>query len=142
MSSLSETALVISEARLTDNYCFCSRLQKKKKKKVPNKCFTATSSLDHGYFLIHLGLKHCHGLETINISVLAAALNMSLPEARSFTPHYPGPQEPSFMLIRPGPLQKTLAVHHCTVNKQGDTALNPGAYTQRSMWMLSHRNTP
>lgn len=92
-------------------------------------------------FLIHLGLKHCHVLETINTSVLVAALNMSLPEARSFTPHYPGPQEPSFMLIRPCPLQKTLAVHHCTVNKQGDTALNPWAHTQRSIRMHLHRIT-
>lgn len=91
-------------------------------------------------FLIHLGLKHCHVLETINTSVLVAALNMSLPEARSFTPHYPGPQEPSFMLIRPCPLQKTLAVHHCTVNKQGVTALNPWAHTQRSILHL-HRIT-
>lgn len=87
-------------------------------------------------FLIHLGLKHCHVLETINTSVLVAALNMSLPEARSFTPHYPGPQEPSFMLIRLGLLQKTLAVHHCTVNKQGDTA-----HTQRSIRMHLHRIT-
>lgn len=45
----------------------------------------ATSSLGHGYFLIHLGIKHCHKLETINTGMLAAALNMSLPEARSFT---------------------------------------------------------
>lgn len=75
-------------------------------------------------FLIHLGLKHCHTLETINTSVLVAALNMSLPEARSFTLHYPGPQKPSFMLIRPGLLQKTFAVHYCAVNKQGDAALN------------------
>lgn len=92
-------------------------------------------------FLIHLGLKHCHVLETINTCVLVAALNMSLPEARSFTPHYPGPQEPSFMLIRPCPLQKSLAVHHCTVNKQGDNALNPWTRTQRSIWMHLHRIT-
>lgn len=92
-------------------------------------------------FLIHLGLKHCHVLETINTSVLVAALNMSLPEARSFTPHYPSPQEPSFMLIRPGLLQRTLAVHHCTVNKQGDTAPNPYAHTQRSFWLHLHRIT-
>lgn len=92
-------------------------------------------------FLIHLGLKHCHVLETINTCVLVAALNMSLPEARSFTPHYPGPQEPSFMLIRPCPLQKTLAVHHCTVNKQGDNALNPWTRTQRSIWVHLHRIT-
>lgn len=92
-------------------------------------------------FLIHLGLKHCHVLETINTCVLVAALNMSLPEARSFTPHYPGPQEPSFMLIRPCPLQKSLAVHHCTVNKQGDNALNPWTRTQRSILMHLHRIT-
>lgn len=60
---------------------------------------------------------------------------MSLPEARSFTPHNPGPQEPSGMLIRPGPLQKTLAVHHCTVNKLGDAALNPWAHTLSATWM-------
>lgn len=90
-------------------------------------------------FLIHLGLKHCHVLETINTSVLVAALNMSLPEARSFTLHYPGPQEPCFMLIRPGLLQKTFAVHYCAVNKQGDTALNPWAYTQISKRMHLHR---
>lgn len=39
-------------------------------------------------------------LKTINTSVFLAALNMSLPEARSFTLHHPGPQEPDFMLIR------------------------------------------
>lgn len=82
-------------------------------------------------FLIHLGLKHCHVLETINTSMLVAALNMSLPEARSFTPHFPGPQEPSFMLIRPGLLQKTLAIHDYTVNKQKDTALNLWVHNQR-----------
>lgn len=91
------------------------------KKKVP---LTNAFFIRPWLFLIHLGLKHCHILETINTSVLVAALNMSLPEARSLTPHYPGPQEPSFMLIRPSLLQKTLAVHYA-VNKQGDTALNP-----------------
>lgn len=78
----------------------------------------ATSSLGRGYFLIHLGIKRCHKRETINTGVLAVALNMSLPEARSFTYTTLGPWEPSFMLIRASPLQKTLAVHHYPVNMQ------------------------
>lgn len=80
----------------------------------------ATSSLSRGYFLIHLGIKHCHKLETINTGMLAVALNISLPEARSFTYTTLGPWEPSFMLIRASPLQKTLAVQHYPVNMRGD----------------------
>lgn len=45
-------------------------------------------------------------LKTINTSVFLAALNMSLPEARSFTLHYAGPQEASFMLIRQLPFRR------------------------------------
>lgn len=61
----------------------------------------ATSPLGHGYFLILLGIKHCHKLETINTAMLAAALNMSLPEARSFTYTTLVPRKPVLWKLGP-----------------------------------------
>lgn len=62
----------------------------------------ATSPWGHSYFLIHLGIKHCQKLETITTSMLAAALSMSLPEARSFTYTTLVPRSP--VLCKLGPV--------------------------------------
>lgn len=80
-------------------------IKKKNNTKSPNEGLADTYSLERSYFSIHLGLKYCHVLKTINTSVFLAALNMSLPEARSFTLHYAGPQEASFMLIMQFPFR-------------------------------------